>query len=183
MSKKWLFCSDTMVIEFQKFEKKNLFLSKISSRNSFVQRANEFRSTQTYHARKAQHLTFSTHYQPYPHHTPNALDPRPKWPHKTKIQKSKFSIFLWNPSKFRFVQKFLVAPTIRYLRGQIYWVMIFQTHYQPWAYDIENKLRWLSKLHTKSQKIKKIQISNAKLLKFSKTHISRKKFCFSQLYQ
>ena len=35
-------------------------------------------STQMYHALKAQHLTFSMHYQPYPHHTPNALDLLPK---------------------------------------------------------------------------------------------------------
>ena len=106
---------------------------------------------------------FPTHYQPYPHHIPNVLDLRPKWPHESKIQKSKFSIFPWNPSNFRFVQIFLVAPTIQSLRGQIHWVMIFQTHYQPYQYDTENKLRWLSKLHTKSEKSKKskIQIQNS----------------------
>ena len=71
-----------------------------------------------YHALKGKHLTFSTHYQPYSHDTPNALDLLPKWPHGDKIQKSRkvdFSTFSSDPSKFRFIEKFLVASTIRTL--------------------------------------------------------------------
>ena len=132
---------------------------------------------------KGQHLTFSTHYQPYPHHTPNTLDLRPKWLHESKIQKSKFSIFPRNPSKFRFIQKFLVASIIRSLRGQIHWVMIFQTHYQPYPYDTENKLRWLSKLHIKREKSRKskIQIQNNSWNNSQKFTFRGKKFSFSQL--
>merc|ERR1711954_381 len=65
---------------------KNLFCL---STKSFVHHTIQRCSTQMYHALKGQHFTFSTHYQPYPHHTPNAMDLLPKWPHGSKIQKSR----------------------------------------------------------------------------------------------
>ena len=107
---------------------------KFLSTKSFVHHTIKRCSTQMYHALKGQHLTFSTHYQPYPHHTPNALDLLPKWPHGSKIQKSRkvdFSTFSSDPSKFRFIEKFLVASTIRTLHDHMHWIMCFQTHYQP----------------------------------------------------
>ena len=119
-----------------------------------------------YHALKGQHLTFSTHYQPYPHHTPNALDLLPKWLHGSKIQKSRkvdFSTFSWDPSKFPFIEKFLVAYTIPTLHIHMYWVMLFQTHYQPWWYDPYNKLNKLSKLHTKTKNRKYQNFDRKKL--------------------
>ena len=96
---------------------------KFLSTKSFVQHTIERCSTQMYHALKGQHLTFSTHYQPYPHHTPNALDLLPKWLHGSKIQKSRkvdFSTFSSDPSKFRFIEKFLVASTIRTLHDHMH---------------------------------------------------------------
>ena len=104
---------------------------KILSTKSFVHRAIERCSTQMYHALKGQHLTFSTHYQPYPHHTPNVLDLLPKWLHGSEIQKSRkvdFSTFSSNLSKFRFIKKFLVPSTIRTLHIHMYWIMLILTH-------------------------------------------------------
>ena len=139
---------------------------KFLSTKSFVHHTIERCSTQMYHALKGQHLTFSTHYQPYSHHTPNALDLLPKWPHGSKIQKSRkvdFSTFSSDPSKFRFIEKFLVASTIRTLHDHMHQIMLFQTHYQPWSFDPQKKLSRLSKLHTKTKNQKYPNFDRKKL--------------------
>ena len=125
-----------------------------------------------YHALKGQHLTFSTHYQPYPHHTPNALDLLPKWLHGSEIQKSRkvdFSTFSSNPSKFRFLENFLVASTIRALHNLMYWVMFFQTHYQSWLYNMQNEMNPLLKWRRKTQNQENPHFGQIDLKKSSKT--------------
>ena len=110
----------------------------IVSRKSSVRHANEIYSTQRYCAPKGQHLTFPTHYQPYSQHTPSGLDLLAKWPHGSKITKSRnsnFPTFPWHPSKFRFTQNILAAPTILSLHVHKRWAIHFWSHYQPYAHD------------------------------------------------
>ena len=132
----------------------------------------ELCSPQLYHTWKPQHLTFSTHNQPYPHHTPNALHLLPKWLHGSKISKSRnidFPTFSSNPQKFRFTENILAAPTTRPYHDHKLQIIIFQTHYQPWLYDTQNELSLLSKMRTKTQNQENPHFGQIQLKKSSKT--------------
>ena len=163
---------DIILIHIEIFFEKKFRRRNFASRKSFVERARKLCSTKSYHAQKGQHLAFPTHYQPYPHHTPNALHLLPNWLHGSKISKSRnidFPTFSSDPQKFRFTENILAAPTSRPYHDHKLQIIIFQTHYQPWLYDTYNELDPLSKLRIKTQDQENTHFGQIELKKSCKT--------------